>query len=125
MVNKIPLLSISLKDCEVSVFRGSGSGGQAKNKTSSGIRVEHTPSGAIGKASDAREQTLNKKNAFLRMTETKEFKTWLKLETSRLMGQPSIEDIVDESMQLKNIKVEVKDEEGTWFKTSFEKVLKD
>ena len=124
-MDKTPILSITLKDCEVSVFRGSGAGGQCRNKTSSGIRVEHAPSGAIGKASDAREQSLNKKNAFLRMLETKEFQLWLKLETARLIGQPSIEDIVDESMQLKNIKVEVKNEEGTWFKTSFEKVLKD
>jgi protein subunit release factor B len=106
------ILSVSIKDCEVQTFRAGGKGGQKQNKTNSGVRVIHHPSGARAEGRDAREQHINKKNAFLRMIETKEFKTWHKLEIARLAGQPTIEEVVDEAMQPKNIKVEVRGEDG-------------
>ena len=118
-MNKRELLfSVSIDDCEVQAFRGSGPGGQKRNKTSSAIRVIHHPSGARGEAREAREQHINKRNAFLRMVETKEFKVWHKLTTVRLCGQPSIEKLVDEAMKPENIKLEIKDDNGTWTQTT-------
>lgn len=114
MADKKLLFSVSIKDCEVTTFKGSGAGGQKRNKTSSGIRVKHASSGAIGQSSDAREQTLNKRHAFQRMINTKEFQTWLKIQSARAMGEPSVEELVEASMDPKNIKTEVKDKDSNW-----------
>ena len=74
MKTKERLFSVTAKDCDFEAFRGSGKGGQKKNKTSSAIRCRHRASGAIGKCESYREQSRNRKEAFRRMTDTKEFK---------------------------------------------------
>lgn len=117
MSKKELLFSVSIKDCDVQAFKGSGAGGQARNKTSSAIRVVHRASGAVGQASDAREQHINKRTAFQRMAETEKFKTWLKVETARAFGklpEKTIEEQVEEALHPKHIKVEIKDETGSW-----------
>lgn len=98
------LFSVNIKDCEVQTFRCGGHGGQNVNKVESGVRVIHRASGARGHSCDTRDQLRNKRLAFKRMAETKEFKIWHKLETARRLGQPSIDEIVDE--QMKNIRIE-------------------
>lgn len=115
-MTKTLLYSVSIKDCEVQVFRGSGDGGQKKQKTSSGVRVIHHPSGAVGKATDNRQQIENKRSAFIRMVNTPEFKLWQKIETARRMGEPTIDELVDQEMQSKNLKIEMRDEDGEWVK---------
>lgn len=108
------LFSVSVKDCEMQVFRGSGNGGQKKQKTSSGVRLIHHPSGARAESEEHREQFLNKKEAWNKLIQSKQFKTWHKIETSRLMGQPTVEEQVEKEMAPKNIKTEIKDEQGRW-----------
>lgn len=49
-----PWLSVSIKDCRVDTFRAGGPGGQRQNKVSSGVRIIHEPSGAVGEARDER-----------------------------------------------------------------------
>lgn len=73
------ILSVTLKDCEVQTFRSGGPGGQKQNKTDSGARVIHHPSGARGESREERSQLQNKKRAFLRMAETQEFKNWIRI----------------------------------------------
>jgi protein subunit release factor B len=68
------ILSVTLKDCRVDYFRAGGPGGQKQNKTSSGVRITHPPSGAVGEARDQRSQLQNKKAAFRRMAESDKFK---------------------------------------------------
>ena len=72
-----------MKDCRVDTFRAGGKGGQAQNKTDSGVRVVHEPSGAVGTARDGRKQHENKKKAFLRMANSKEFQAWARHTASR------------------------------------------
>jgi hypothetical protein len=49
----------------------------------------------------------NKREAFKKCAETKEFKAWHRVETLKRLGQlKDIDRIVDEQMQEKNIKVE-------------------
>ena len=108
------LFSVSISDCEVQQYKGPGNGGQKRQKTSSAIRIKHQPSGAVGQCSEHREQSLNKKVAFLRMIETQEFKIWHKKKCSELLGKPTIEEIVEEQMHPKNIYTEIKDENGDW-----------
>jgi protein subunit release factor A len=72
------ILSVTLKDCRVDTFRCGGKGGQKQNKTSSGVRVVHPPSGAVGESREERSQLQNKKKAFLKMAHSSKFQAWIK-----------------------------------------------
>lgn len=69
-----PFLSVTAKDCEWDYFRCGGHGGQKVNKTSSGARVTHPSSGAVGESREERSQLQNRKKAFRKMAETEAFK---------------------------------------------------
>lgn len=102
-----PIVSVTRDDCEWICQRGSGNGGQKKNKTSSAVRCSHVPSGAQGYAEDMREQSRNKQIAFRRMVETKEFQAWLRTETlSKLGVLDQIEEKVEKAMHPSNLRVE-------------------
>lgn len=110
-----PLVSVTKDDFELQTFRAGGKGGQGQNKRSTGVRLIHKASGARGEARDERSFDQNRKNAFLRLTETTVFKNWLKIETSRALGQQvEIEEQVRRAMNPKNIRTEIKDEKGKW-----------
>jgi hypothetical protein len=106
------LFSVTIEDCTVQTFRAGGKGGQHQNKTESGVRVIHTPSGAVGEGRDSRSQLTNKRSAFLRMAKSKEFTNWHRIETARRLGQPSIESIVESSMSPDNLKIEFNSSTG-------------
>lgn len=106
------LFSVSIKDCRVDTFRAGGKGGQNQNKVSSGVRVVHKASGAVGEARDSRDQLQNKQNAFVRMASTKTFQMWAKLRACELQTGKSIEERVEESMHPSNIKVEYRTVNG-------------
>ncbi len=57
------------RECELDRFRGSGPGGQKRNKTSSAVRLRHLPTGLVGQASDSRSQTENRARAMRRLRE--------------------------------------------------------
>ena len=104
------VLSVGIHDCEVQTFRAGGKGGQNQNKRDTGVRVIHSPSGARGEARDERSQKQNKRAAFIRMTETEEFRLWLRMqagESARVIAA------VDQAMWPVNIKTEVKID-GKW-----------
>lgn len=56
-----------LAQCEVDTYRASGPGGQKRNKTSSAVRLRHTPSGIIVIAEESRSQHENKARALRRL----------------------------------------------------------
>jgi len=56
-----------LGQCEVDTYRASGPGGQKRNKTSSAVRLRHTPSGLIVIAEESRSQHENKARALGRL----------------------------------------------------------
>lgn len=72
------LFSVTKKDFRVDTFRAGGPGGQKQNKTSSGVRITHLESGAVGESRDDRSQARNKKKAFLRLVESPRFQAWHK-----------------------------------------------
>lgn len=109
---KEKLFSVTAEDCDWKPLKGSGAGGQKRNKTESGMRCTHRASGATAECEEHREQSKNKKEAFRKMTETPEFKKWLNLEIKRKSGELAvIEQEIEQS--LKHTKVEVK-EDGKW-----------
>lgn len=70
------IYSLTKKDFRVDTFKGSGPGGQKRNKTASGVRITHLESGAVGQATESRSQYINKRTAFWRMFDSKEFQMW-------------------------------------------------
>ena len=123
------LFSVTAEDCEWHYFCAGDKDGQHQNKTASAVRCVHKDSGAVGISRDHREQRRNKVEAFRRMYETKEFQTWLKLETSRRLVSDEekreharLEEIrikqmeadVDRMMRDEFLKVEMKDAKGRW-----------
>jgi protein subunit release factor B len=102
------LFSVRLKDCRVDTFRGSGPGGQHRNKVETAVRVTHEPSGAVGQCSEEKSQLLNKRRAFRRMAESREFQLWAKT-----LNLKPIEDVVEDQMDPKNLRVEGR-RDGRW-----------
>ena len=113
--SKKPLvLSVSVHDCEVQTFCCGGKGGQNVNKVASGVRIIHHPSGARGECREERDQFQNKKRAFRRMAESKEFRIWMRLEVARRSGQETVEEAVEKAMEPRNLRVEARGAEGKW-----------
>lgn len=101
------LFSVTKKDFDIQTFRCGGKGGQNVNKRETGVRIIHRASGAIGESREERNQLQNKKIAFKRLLETKEWKTWHKIQTAAMIkGITDVEKKVDELMKEENIKVE-------------------
>ncbi len=108
------LFRVTLADFDESHIRGSGNGGQNRNKNSTGVRLKHRASGAVGEATDNKSQIINKREAFKRCIATPEFQAWLKKRSAEAMGLPSVEARVAEAMQEKNITTQVLDENDRW-----------
>src|SRR5437879_9640374 len=58
-----------LEQCAVDTYRASGPGGQKRNKTSSAVRLRHTPSALIVIAEESRSQHENRARALRRLRE--------------------------------------------------------
>lgn len=108
------LFSVTKADLVEETFRAGGKGGQHQNKTNTGVRLRHPPSGAVAESRSSRSQAENRQLAFKKLVATDAFTRWLRVETARRLGKPSIEDVVEQQMAPGNIKVEVKDEKGRW-----------
>ncbi len=110
VMTKKLLFSLTRKDFRVDTFRAGGPGGQKQNKTSSGVRITHMESGAVGESREERSQAQNKKKAFLRLVESPVFKTWHKLKTAQMLlseaEKREIEKRIDVWMCDENLKVE-------------------
>lgn len=104
------MLTITIKDCVVQTFRCGGKGGQNQNKRDTGVRVIHTASGARGECREERSQLQNKRAAFTRMAESKEFNAWVRLRHAQITGD--VDRRVEDQMRPANMAVEYYTPEG-------------
>lgn len=111
-MDKRPLFSVTAQDCEWSYTKGTGAGGQKRNKTSSAVHCTHRASGAHGYSEASRSQLDNRRDAFEKMSATKEFQQWIRLEYMRRTGELlEVERRVEE--ELARVKTEIKID-GRW-----------
>ena len=123
MENENLLFSLTKKDFRIDYYRGTGKGGQKRNKTENCCRITHIESGAVGKSEESRSKEHNKQTAFQRMTETEEFKKWYQLEVAKRLGKiADIENEVQKAMKLENIRIECKDKDDKWIEISIDEL---
>lgn len=111
-----PILSLSKEkgDFIVQPFKGSGKGGQKRNKTMSACRIIHPASGAVSECQEERSFDQNRKLAFKRLVDKPKFKAWLQVEIARKNGTLArIDEAVNASLSPNNIRTEVQ-RDGKW-----------
>lgn len=107
--------SVTKDDFQIEFTRGSGKGGQNRNKVETAVRMRHFESGAEAYCCDERSQLQNKKKAFERLVNSEKFKKWHRIKIAEVCGRvPTREELerqVDEEIErgIKNgtIKIEV------------------
>jgi protein subunit release factor A len=120
MREKTLILSLSKAkgDFRVEPYKGSGNGGQKRNKTMSACRIYHDESGAVGQSEEERQFFQNRKIAFTRMINSEKFRKWHKLKTAEIMGVfADIENEVEREIHSKNVKIEVL-QDGKWIEAN-------
>lgn len=117
------LFSVTKDDCDWSYTKGTGTGGQKKNKTASAVHCKHKASGARGYSEASRSQHDNKRDAFAKMCETEVFKKWHKLETLRRTGMM---DQIDRNVEreLTKIRLEIR-VDGKWTEVKESQLVDD
>lgn len=118
-MKKEKLFSLNKKDFTVQVFRAGGKGGQKQNKTSSGVRIIHNESGARGECRNHRQQSMNKKIAMQRLSNSMDFRIWVNRKAQEVIEGIRLEDKVKEMMNETNLKLETKNEDGQWVEVEF------
>ena len=108
------LYSLRKKDFKLQTFRSGGPGGQHQNKTDSGVRIIHSDSGGVGESREHKSQIQNRKAAFKRLIEHPKFMLWHTRKCNEVITGQTLEQRVKEMMKLKNLKVEIINEEGKW-----------
>ena len=108
------LFSITKKDFKIDYFSGTGPGGQKRNKTQNCVRLHHPSSGAIVTGQSHKERKSNMNEAFDNLIKNAKFKLWHNRRIQEKLTGKSIDEIVEELMGPKNLKIEVKDENEKW-----------
>lgn len=108
------LFSVTRNDCVWSYTRGSGAGGQKRNKTSSAVHCLHEPSGAHGYSEAGRSQARNRQDAFAKMASSETFQKWARLQAARQLGRlAAAEEETERQMRAQNLRLEVM-QGGKW-----------
>ena len=98
--------SVTKKDFDVQVFRSGGKGGQNQNKVSSGVRIIHPDSGAVGESRRERSQLQNKRLALQHLVADPKFRVWINKKTWEVINKKDLDKRIDEQMKDENLRIE-------------------
>lgn len=105
---KQKLFTITTADLREERYRGSGAGGQNRNKRDTGVRFTHEPSGAVGESEAQRSQLQNRQEAFRKMASSPRFIMWAKAQgQARIEGHRTLERKIDGLLAEENLDVEL------------------
>lgn len=110
MSGRKPVLTAHRDQFEIQTFTAGGPGGQHQNRSQTGVRLIHRPSGARGESREHRSQAQNKRAALERLAATPHFQYWVR---ESLREGPSVEERVEKQMAEKNIRTEIR-VDGKW-----------
>jgi protein subunit release factor B len=108
------LFSVTKKDLKIEYFSGTGAGGQHRNKHQNCVRMYHPESGVRVTGQSHKERASNMAEAFKNLTRSSYFKTWQVWKINEMQTGKTLKQLVEESMDDKNLKVEYKEGGGTW-----------
>lgn len=105
---------LTKEDFILQTYKGSGAGGQHRNKRETGVRIIHPDSGARAQCCDHKSQMQNRKEAFRKLIKTPKFRMWHNIKVMEYDQGRDLQRELDEMMESKYLKIEVKDEFGRW-----------
>ncbi len=108
------LFSITKKDLQIEFFSGTGAGGQYRNKHQNCVRIKHTDSGVIVTGQSNRNRQANIREALRNLVNHPRFKLWHNQKVQEALAGKTLEQVVDEMMKPENLKIECRDERGSW-----------
>ncbi len=94
-------VNINKADLKVDTFRSSGAGGQHVNKTESGVRFTHIPTGLVAESMDSRSQHKNREIAFNRLLQKIQDSQVIKYETEVASKRRSLVGTGDRSDKIR------------------------
>lgn len=109
---KTLLFSLTRKDFRIEYFKGSGAGGQNRNKRMTACRVVHPASGAVSECQEEREAHQNFKRAFERLHQKPAFKRWLSEEVRRIDTGKTALERAEEALRTGPVRTEVRGPSG-------------
>ena len=107
------VFSVTKKDLEIAYFSGTGKGGQHRNKHQNCVRLSHPDSGVSTTGQSFRERAANIKEALNNLASHPKFKVWSTQKFYEVVEGKSVEKKVEDMLDEKNLKIEVK-KEGKW-----------
>jgi protein subunit release factor B len=114
MLTKELLFSVTKKDLKIEFFSGTGAGGQYRNKHQNCVRLHHPDSGAISTGQSQRDRQANIREALNNLVKHPKYKLWQAKKLYEIKQGKTIEQIIEDLMDLKNLKIECKDEDNKW-----------
>ena len=108
------IISLTKKDFIVTQVAASSKGGQNANKTATKVTIVHPASGARATDGTTRSWLENRGRAFKKLAKSPRFRVWLAEVSANARQGKTIEQEVEESLDPKNLKWEVKDDNGRW-----------
>ena len=106
--NQIKVCTVTKKDLRVDYFKCGGPGGQKVNKTSSGVRFTHEPSGVVVQSTESRKRSENEKICLRKLAEHPKFIAWAKrMAAEDTQDDGLIQQNLDKAMLPFNLKTEV------------------
>lgn len=101
------LFRLTRKDFEVTWFRGSGGGGQHRNKHANCCHIRHPASGAVSTGQSSRSRVSNQKEAFRGLLKKPDFMRWYRRRIAEITEKKTLEQ-----MSTENLLIEVRTEHG-------------